>query len=125
MIKSNPGIIISQDPIANTEVSPEDTVIEFKVSKGSNQITLKDLTGYSETGLKDYAAENGLKIEVEKEEYHNSISEGQVIKQSPSAQSKVDKGSTVKVVLSKGKEEIPPKTIKKEIVIEYDPIESW
>ena len=118
----NPGIIISQDPIANTEVSPEDTVIEFKVSKGSNQITLKDLTGYSETGLKDYAAENGLKIEVEKEEYHNSISEGQVIKQSPSAQSKVDKGSTVKVVLSKGKE-VPPKTIKKEIVIEYDPIE--
>ncbi len=116
------GIILSQDPIANTEVSPEDTVIELKVSKGSNQITLKDLTGYSEVELKDYAADNGLKIEIEKEEYHNTISEGQVIKQSPSAQSKVDKGSTVKVVLSKGKE-MPPKTIKKEIVIEYDPTE--
>lgn len=116
------GMIISQDPVANTEVSPEETVIEFRVSKGSNQITLKDLTGYSEAGLKDYATENGLKIEIEKEEFHNTIPEGQVIKQSPSAHSKVDKGTTVKVVLSKGKEP-PPKTIKKEIVIEYKPKE--
>lgn len=116
------GNIISQYPVANSEVLPEDTVMEFTVSKGSNQVTLKDLTGYSDAGLKDYAKENGLKIEVEKEEYHNSISEGQVIKQSPAAQSKVEKGSTVKVVLSKGKE-TPPKTIKKEIVIEYQPDE--
>ena len=117
------GLIISQDPIANSEVLPEDTVIEFKVSKGSNQIALKDLTGYSEAGLKDYSEDNGLKMEVEKEEYHNTIPEGQVIKQSPSAYSKVDKGTTVKVVLSKGKEDPPPKIIKKEIVIEYAPEE--
>ncbi len=117
------GMIISQQPAANSKVLPEDTVLEFTVSKGSNQITLKDLTGYSEAGLKDYAEENGLKIEVEKEEYHNSISEGQVIEQTPSAQSKVDKGSTVKVVLSKGKEEVPPKIVKKEVVIEYEPQE--
>lgn len=116
------GIIISQNPIANTVISPEDTVIEFRVSKGSNQVMLKDLTGYSMAGLKDYAADYGLKVEVEKEEYHNTISEGQVIQQSPSAHSKVEKGTTVKVVLSKGKEP-PPKTIKKEIVIEYKPKE--
>ena len=116
------GLIISQDPIANSEVLPDDTVIEFKVSKGSNQIVLKDLTGYSEAGLKDYSEDNGLKMEVEKEEYHNTIPEGQVIKQSPSAYSKVDKGTTVKVVLSKGKE-APPKIIKKEILIEYAPKE--
>lgn len=116
------GIILSQDPIANAEVSPEETVIELRVSKGSNHIMLKDLTGYSEAGLKDYASENGLKIEIEKEEYHNTISVGKVIKQSPLAHSKVEKGTTVKVVLSKGKEP-PPKTIKKEIVIEYKPKE--
>lgn len=116
------GVIISQNPIVNTVISPEDTVIEFRVSKGSNQVMLKDLTGYSMAGLKDYAADYGLKIEVEKEEYHNTISEGQVIQQSPSAHSKVEKGTTVKVVLSKGKEP-PPKTIKKEIVIEYKPKE--
>lgn len=117
------GLIISQSPAANSEVSAEETVIEFKVSKGSDQISLKDLSGYSEAGLKDYAAENGLKIEVEKEEYHNTIPEGQVIEQSPSAFSKVDKGTTVKVVLSKGKEEIPPKIMEAEIVIEYEPLE--
>lgn len=116
------GVIMSQTPAPNSEVSAEETVIEFKVSKGSNQITLKDLTGYSDAGLKDYAADNGLKIEVEKEEFHATIPEGQVIKQSPAAYSKVDKGTTVKVVISKGKE-VPPKTIKKEIVIEYDPLE--
>lgn len=116
------GRIISQNPVANTEVSPESTVIELRVSKGSNQITLKDLTGYSQAGLKDYYEENGIKVEVEKEEYNNTIPEGQVIRQSPSAYSKVEKGSTVRVVLSKGKE-APPKTIKKDIVIEYDPKE--
>jgi len=115
------GTIISQNPVANTEVLPEDTVIEFTVSKGSEQILLKDLTGYSEAGLKDYAQDSGLIIEVEKEEYHQSVPEGQVISQSPAAHSSVDKGSTVKVVLSKGKEEVPPKTVTKEITIEYEP----
>ncbi|MFJ8266322.1 Stk1 family PASTA domain-containing Ser/Thr kinase [Peribacillus asahii] len=115
------GTIISQNPVANTEVLPEDTVIEFTVSKGSEQILLKDLTGYSEAGLKDYAQDSGLIIEVEKEEYHQSVPEGQVISQSPAAHSSIDKGSTVKVVLSKGKEEVPPKTVTKEIMIEYRP----
>lgn len=115
------GIIISQDPVAKTEVLPEDTVISFTVSKGSNQVTVKDLTGYSEAGLKDYAKESGLQIEVDKEEYSRSISEGQVISQSPSAHSKVDPGSTIKVVLSKGKELAPPKTVTKQVTIEYDP----
>jgi len=115
------GTIISQNPVANTEVLPEDTVIEFTVSKGSEQILLKDLTGYSEAGLKDYAQDSGLIIEVEKEEYHQSVPEGQVISQSPAAHSSIDKGSTVKVVLSKGKEEVPPKTVTKEITIEYKP----
>jgi serine/threonine-protein kinase len=35
----------------------------------------------------------------------------------------VERGSTVKVVLSKGKEEIPPKNVTEEIKIEYDPVE--
>lgn len=119
-----PGTIITQNPVMNSEVIPGDTVIELTVSKGSNQISLKDLTGYSKAGLKDYANESGLKIEIEKEEYHSSIPEGQVISQSPSAHSKVNKGSTVKVTLSKGKEDVPPKTITKEIQIEYKPVQA-
>lgn len=116
-----PGIIITQDPSAGEEVLSEDTVVKLTVSKGNDQVTLKDLTGYSETGLKDYAAENELKIDIEKEEYHDSISEGQVISQSPAALSTIDLGSTIKVVLSKGKKVIPPKTITKEVTIEYEP----
>ena len=117
------GMIMTQNPAVNSEVIPEDTVIEFTVSKGSNQISLKDLTGYSEAGLKDYAKESGLKIEIDKEEYNSSIAVGQVISQTPSAHSKVDKGTTVKVILSKGKEDVLPKTITREIQIEYKPVQ--
>ena len=42
---SEPGTIIKQFPEETEEIVPEDTVIEFTVSKGPEKIKLKDLTG--------------------------------------------------------------------------------
>ncbi|MFJ7746990.1 Stk1 family PASTA domain-containing Ser/Thr kinase [Peribacillus sp. NPDC097295] len=120
---SEPGTIIDQDPSEGFEVIPSETELELKVSKGADRLTLKNLTGFNETALNDYSNESGLKIAVEKEVYSESVAEGLVISQSPEPTTKVDKGSTVSVVLSKGKEEIPPKTVTEEFTIEYDPVE--
>ncbi|MGE7601848.1 Stk1 family PASTA domain-containing Ser/Thr kinase [Peribacillus sp. NPDC097675] len=120
---SEPGTIIDQDPSEGFEVIPSETELELKVSKGADRLTLKNLTGFNETALNDYSNESGLKIAVEKEVYSESVAEGLVISQSPEPTTKVDKGSTVSVVLSKGKEEIPPKTVTEEFTIEYDSVE--
>ncbi|MFJ7830030.1 Stk1 family PASTA domain-containing Ser/Thr kinase [Peribacillus sp. NPDC046944] len=121
--ESEPGTIIDQDPSGGFEVIASETELELMVSKGADRLTLKNLTGFNETALNDYSNESGIKIAVEKKVYTDSVAEGLVISQEPAPSTKVDKGSTVSVVLSKGKEEIPPKTVTEEITIEYDPVE--
>lgn len=117
------GTIIDQDPSPNSEVVPGDTVVTFTVSKGKEKITLKDLTGYNEKSLKDYADETGLNIDMSQQDYSDTAPEGTVISQSPDSGSELVKGDKVKVVISKGPKPIPPKTVEKEIDIPYEPTE--
>ncbi|MGW6379755.1 Stk1 family PASTA domain-containing Ser/Thr kinase [Peribacillus butanolivorans] len=117
------GTIIKQTPSGGTEIVPSETELEFTISKGADRLSLKNLTGFNEAGLNDYSNDSGIKIEVEDKVYNDSIAEGLVISQSPEPATRVEQGSTVKVVLSKGKEEIPPKKVTEEITIEYDPVE--
>jgi len=118
---SSPGTILTQVPSVNSDVVPSDTAFEFTVSKGPEQLALKNLTEFNKAGLDDYAKEAGIKIDVKREENNSSVGVGLVISQSPAPGTKVEKGSTVYVVLSKGKKEIPPKTVVKEFTIEYEP----
>lgn len=118
------GTIIEQSIPAGEKIVPEDTIIEFTVSKGLEAIKLKDLTGYTEKAVNDYAEESGLFIEIASEhEYHETIEKGQVISQDPEPGTELHKGDKVTVVLSKGKEELPfiEKTV--EIDIDYEPSE--
>ncbi|MGN1218596.1 MAG: PASTA domain-containing protein, partial [Phocaeicola sp.] len=115
------GNVIKQSPAPKSTVVPSKTTIELTVSKGPQQITLKDLKGWNEAGLKGYASETGLVITVAEKVYSNEVAEGLVISQSPPADTKVNKGSTVKVVISKGEEELPPKEVVRDFTIQYDP----
>jgi serine/threonine-protein kinase len=116
------GTIIEQSFAKGDEVIPEDTILEFTVSKGPELIKLKDLTGYNEKGLGEYAGSIGLNIEIAKEEqYHETIEKGLVISQDPKAGTELKKGDTVTVVLSKGKKELPLKTVTREVFIPYEP----
>ena len=103
------GTIIKQTPSGGTEIVPSETELEFTISKGADRLSLKNLTGFNEAGLNDYSNDSGIKIEVEDKVYNDSIAEGLVISQSPEPATRVEQGSTVKVVLSKGKEESPQK----------------
>jgi len=116
---SEPGTIIEQDPKPDEEIVPEDTVITFTVSKGPETFKLADLKEYSLNGVNDYAATHGLSINMTEEEYHDTIPKGYIISQDPPPGTEVKKGDTVNVIISKGKEELPPKPVTIEVEVEY------
>jgi eukaryotic-like serine/threonine-protein kinase len=119
---SEPGTILEQIPSANEEVIPEDTILKFTVSKGPELIKLKDLTGFNLKSVEEYQTSSGLVIDMTTYEYSDTAPEGTVISQSPGPNTELKKGDTVKVILSKGKEEIPPKTVKVHVFIPYEPM---
>lgn len=115
------GTVIEQDPIADSDVIPSETTVHLTVSKGPSQITVKDLSEFNQRMLTDYENESGLHIKVTKEIYSDTVGEGLVVDQWPKPYQKVDKGSTVQVLLSKGKKELPPQVVKRELTIPYEP----
>jgi eukaryotic-like serine/threonine-protein kinase len=119
---SEPGTILEQYPPDGESVIPEETVLEFTLSLGPELIKLEDLSGYNEKALNNYKESYGLEIE-STQEYHDTVPEGLVISQDPAPGTELKKGSTVRVVISKGPEKIPPKVVKERINILYEPVE--
>ncbi|MBS4193937.1 Stk1 family PASTA domain-containing Ser/Thr kinase [Lederbergia citri] len=117
------GEILEQSPSPNSEVIPEETTLSFVVSLGEEKITLKDLSDYNTKGLENYGESTGLYIDMSREEYHDTVPEGIVISQDPAPGTQLSKGDRVSVVISKGKEEIPPKSATRKVTIPYQPTE--
>ncbi|CAM4039894.1 Stk1 family PASTA domain-containing Ser/Thr kinase [Lederbergia lenta] len=117
------GTILEQEPGVDVEVVPEETTLNFIVSAGEEKITLKDLQGNNIKGLESYEESSGLQIDMSSEEFNDNVDAGLVISQDPAPGTELTKGSKVKVVISKGQEAIPPKTVTKEINITYEPKE--
>lgn len=115
------GTILEQNYPKGEKVIPEETILEFTVSKGPALITLIDLREHNIKAVQDYAESTGLKVDFSQEQYDNNVPKGLVITQEPEPGTKVEKGSTIKVIISKGPEEIPPATVPIEMVIPYDP----
>jgi eukaryotic-like serine/threonine-protein kinase len=120
---SEPGTILRQSPEGGKKVVPEDTVLEFDISKGPEAIILRDLTQYSLKGAQEYIDSVGLSLDASEEKYDDLIPAGNIISQSPKPDTKMKKGDKVSVVISKGKEDKPPKPVTKEISIKYQPKE--
>ncbi|MDR6124227.1 serine/threonine protein kinase [Bacillus sp. SLBN-46] len=118
---SEPGTIISQNPSGGEKVVPEETELEFEVSKGPEKIVLKDLTQYNLKGAQDYASLVGLTLDASQEKYDDTIPAGMVISQSPEPGTELKKGDKVTVVISKGKEDKPPKEVIIELDIPFEP----
>ena len=114
------GTILSQIPIGGTDVIPDETDLQFVVSKGQELHGVIDLKEYSEKTLNDYAKSSGFNIRIMGEEFNNTVPEGFVIAQTPEAGTKLAPGSTIDVVLSKGPVEKPIKTYIKTIEIPYE-----
>lgn len=95
------GVVIGTDPSAGTKVG-KDSTITMKVSKGSEKISVPNVVGKSENDAKSTLTGAGLTISTVETEYSESYASGQVIRQNPSG-GKVEKGSSVSLVVSLGK----------------------
>lgn len=117
------GTILSQTPSEGAELLPEETDVEFIVSKGLDLRSVIDLADYNEKSLNDYAKSSGFNIRIVREDFSDTVPLGNVISQKPEAGTKLAPGSDIDVVVSKGPIEKPIKTYFQKIEIPYEPNE--
>ena len=68
--------LLEQNYPEGYEAIPDETVLEFTVSKGPALIEVKNLTGYNATGVQDYAESVGLSADVSQKQFSNTVPEG-------------------------------------------------
>ncbi len=99
------GHVISQKPGAGKKLKGDGTV-RLVISRGSNKVTVPDLVGQTVGYAESKLQEVGLSPDRQPDAYSDSVAEGSIISQEPPAGTEVQKGSSVKYVVSKGPE--PP-----------------
>ena len=95
------GQIVSQSIDSSMKVSLYQLPVTFTVSEGVQTFKIRDLTGYTQKSVIDYAQEHNITIIFE-QQYSNTVPKGQVISQNPKANTTVKAGSQVIVTLSLG-----------------------
>ena len=100
------GSVISQNPTVGTLVDP-DTAVNLVISKGpksAGQVAVPDVIGMTKEEASNAITSAGLKVGTVTEDYSDNKSDkGKVIKQQPTAETQVDPGTAVNLVISKGK----------------------
>ena len=116
------GKITAQSIKPGKKVIASKTTITFDVAepikKVNTAFALRDLTGYTEKSLRDYANEVGLKIVIA-QSHSDTVDTGMVISQNPAAGTQVHAGDTVNVTISQGPDPDELKTVTKTISIPY------
>lgn len=100
------GNVVSTDPGPGTEVAEGETVV-LKVSTGPEDVKIPDLKGMSEAQARQELEKVGLNAGSNIEENSPDKDKGTVLKTEPKKGSTVKAGSTVDLVLSSGKVEVP------------------
>ncbi len=104
------GTILAQDPEPGTKVKKEEVIIiTVEISEGKTDVKLKNYTKYKDSRAVEIEI-NSIGLEADFiEEYSDSIPNGSIIRQEPSAGSYVKKGDIITFYVSKGpeKEEDP------------------
>ena len=98
------GNVISQSPLSGSSVDKGSTVT-ITVSKGKQKVSVPNVVGKSQSAATSELTNAGLKVST-KQSYSDTVASGNVISQSPSSGNSVDKGSTVTITVSKGKNSI-------------------
>lgn len=109
-----PGKVISQSVAPNQKVEGKDTVVTLVISKGEPSIKMTNLKGFTREGAIEYASTNNLNLTIKEEESDATVDT--VINQSIREGSDIKKGTSLTIVLSKGKK---AHTVTKQIMIPY------
>lgn len=101
--KYDAGIVISQNPVADTTVDAG-TKVDYMVSKGKepNKVTMPDLRGMSLSDATKKLQDNNLVLGQVTRQDSTSYSKDQVSAQDTAAGVMVDEGTTVNLVVSNG-----------------------
>lgn len=95
------GYIVYQSQAEGYELKTGATV-GVRVSKGTNKVTVPDVTSLSSTTAAKMQIEIAGLVYKEEFEYHEIVSSGDIIRQEPEVNEEVSKGSEVTVYISKG-----------------------
>ncbi|GAA0085434.1 Stk1 family PASTA domain-containing Ser/Thr kinase [Clostridium sp. CTA-7] len=95
--------ILEVDPKSGTKVK-KDSTIKVVVSAGEEQVNMPDFRNYEVTDIKKTLDVKGLKNYNIKEEFSDSVEKGYLIRQSPAAETKINKNTSIELVISKGQE---------------------
>ena len=116
------GDVIRQEPSYGRRVEEGSTVV-LTISSGESTklVEVPDFVGKSLDAAQKTATRKGLSIIEAGSEYSEEVKEGHIISQNEVKGSKVEEGTTIEVVVSKGKE--PEEEIKEETPTET-PIET-
>lgn len=118
--KIEKGKIVSQTPSKNSKVKKGRTV-RVIISAGNTELKVPDLKGLSYKEAKTLLSEMGLQISKGDEVDSDSVAEGLIASQYPSAKTKVDKGDIITVNISKGKKDaVIPKLVGTTFTSESD-----
>ena len=91
-----------QDPVAGKEVD-EGTTVKYWISTGPEDVTVPNVVGSDQSSAKTQLENAGFKVQVQQGDYSDKYGEGQVMSQSPNG-GKLEKGGTVTIVVSQGKD---------------------
>lgn len=99
------GLVISTDPKANDEVR-RGTAITVLVSKGPERYAVPTLAGVSLADAQNQITGGNLVVGKITETYNDEVDDGQVISSDPKAGTKLKRGTSVALTVSKGRQPI-------------------
>ena len=100
--KVEEGYVISQSVDEGTAI-PADEKIVITVSEGKEDVEVPDVRGYSDDQATTLLTEAGFVV-THGYEYDDTVEKNKVISQSPEGKTMQKSGSTVKIIISNGKE---------------------
>jgi eukaryotic-like serine/threonine-protein kinase len=96
--------VAGQSPRPGVEAD-EGSVVTINVSGGPGQVAIPNVEGLGSEEAQDQLTGEGLKPKVEKQ-FSDDVANGHVISSSPAAGTTVDRGTTVTLEVSQGKEKV-------------------
>lgn len=91
---------MSQSIKAGKRIKTYQATVTFKVSVGKKQVSIPDFTNKTTAEVQKFADDNDLQLTTS-EQASSTVTEGNVISQSPDAGSKVSHGDTITVTTAK------------------------
>ncbi len=100
-----PGLVVSTDPPAGTQVDPETTTVELFFSSGPGTVSVPAVVGQP-VAVAEQLLSNADLVAAVTFAFDPEVEEGLVISQDPAAEAEVAPGSTVELSVSSGPEAV-------------------